>query len=240
MRYVSFFFVLLIVSSTRSGTGLAAESDGVVDQVQGNELIIKPEFEFLPSVDDRVRILVKVPGVGDAPVGTAVVTRIDDERVFARVEESTGKVQPGQIIRAIPAKSKGSSRGIAQRLLVVTSPTAKVMSGSDLIAEIRKGQRLPFTRQNNDWYLVEIRQAGQVRRGWLHRRDVREVETESASTAQREQVISGWGSVVDPKGDCTVAVKGETLSITVPGTYHDLAPFKGFDNMDAPRVLQEV
>ncbi|MBC8869241.1 MAG: DUF1349 domain-containing protein [Planctomycetes bacterium] len=30
------------------------------------------------------------------------------------------------------------------------------------------------------------------------------------------------------------------MSFTVPGTYHDLAPADGYDNMDAPRVLQDA
>jgi regulation of enolase protein 1 (concanavalin A-like superfamily) len=47
--------------------------------------------------------------------------------------------------------------------------------------------------------------------------------------------ISGWGAVVDPLGDCQVELADGTLSITVPGTYHDL-----HFGMDAPRVMQEV
>ena len=50
-------------------------------------------------------------------------------------------------------------------------------------------------------------------------------------------VIDGWGSIVDPDGDC--AIKGDKfkLTIAVPGTAHDLHPTRV---MNAPRVLHEV
>ncbi len=52
--------------------------------------------------------------------------------------------------------------------------------------------------------------------------------------------IPGWGEVIDPAGDCKVAEKAGTVSITVPGTQHNLNPLPGWNNLDAPRVLQEV
>jgi regulation of enolase protein 1 (concanavalin A-like superfamily) len=52
--------------------------------------------------------------------------------------------------------------------------------------------------------------------------------------------IKGWGTVVDPAGDCKVALKNGKLTITVPGTHHNLNPTPLFDNVLAPRVLQEV
>lgn len=54
--------------------------------------------------------------------------------------------------------------------------------------------------------------------------------------AEREtQTIEGWGEVVDPMGDCRVEEQGGAVSITVPGTYHDL-----HFGTDAPRVLQDI
>ena len=52
--------------------------------------------------------------------------------------------------------------------------------------------------------------------------------------------IKGWGTVVDPAGDCKVAEKDGKVTITVPDTHHDLNPTPKFDNVLAPRVLQEV
>src|SRR6185369_8187758 len=52
------------------------------------------------------------------------------------------------------------------------------------------------------------------------------------------QRIRGWGDVVDPDGDCTIRFRQGKLSITVPGTPHDLSPL--YEKKNAPRVLREV
>src|SRR4051812_12306692 len=57
---------------------------------------------------------------------------------------------------------------------------------------------------------------------------------------KKPQEIKGWGTVVDPAGDCKVAEKDGKLTITVPGTHHDLNPTSPYDNVLAPRVLQPV
>jgi hypothetical protein len=62
----------------------------------------------------------------------------------------------------------------------------------------------------------------------------------AAAADKDAQTIDGWGQVVDPKGDCKVAEKAGVLSITVAGGYHDLDPRPGWDNLDAPRVVQDV
>lgn len=49
------------------------------------------------------------------------------------------------------------------------------------------------------------------------------------------QQVEGWGRFVDPLGDCSVEESTGTLTITVPGSLHDL-----HTGMDAPRVVQEV
>jgi regulation of enolase protein 1 (concanavalin A-like superfamily) len=56
------------------------------------------------------------------------------------------------------------------------------------------------------------------------------------------RTIAGWGDVVDPGGDCTVKGDDGKLTITVPGTVHDLNPniFKDARGRNAPRVLQSV
>lgn len=52
--------------------------------------------------------------------------------------------------------------------------------------------------------------------------------------------IKNWGIVVDPAGDCTVTEKDGRVTITVPKTHHDLNPTPKFNNVLAPRVLQEI
>src|SRR5262249_54041652 len=54
--------------------------------------------------------------------------------------------------------------------------------------------------------------------------------------------IMGWGTVVDPDGDCNVKGEGSKLTITVPGTLHDLFPRQADPKKrnNAPRVVQEI
>jgi regulation of enolase protein 1 (concanavalin A-like superfamily) len=56
----------------------------------------------------------------------------------------------------------------------------------------------------------------------------------------KSQTIQGWGTVVDPDRDCRLAVSEGKLTITVPGTYHDLTHSDGRDQLNSPRVIQEV
>jgi len=56
----------------------------------------------------------------------------------------------------------------------------------------------------------------------------------------KPQQITGWGTVFDPAGDCKVAEKDGKVTITIPGTHHDLNPTPRFDNVLAPRVLQAI
>lgn len=51
-------------------------------------------------------------------------------------------------------------------------------------------------------------------------------------------VIPGWGTVIDPTGDCTFEEKNGEVTITVPAAAHDINPTKSERN--APRVLRTV
>ena len=57
---------------------------------------------------------------------------------------------------------------------------------------------------------------------------------------KKAQTIKGWGEVVDPDGDCKIAEEKGKVTITIPGTYHDLNPTAAFDNLSGPRILHEA
>jgi hypothetical protein len=59
-----------------------------------------------------------------------------------------------------------------------------------------------------------------------------------AAEEKTPQTIKGWGTVIDPAGDCTVKHEEGKLTVTVPGGAHDLNQALG--GMKAPRILQEV
>ncbi len=60
------------------------------------------------------------------------------------------------------------------------------------------------------------------------------------SEDKKPQTIPDWGEVVDPTGDCKVLGKAGIVTITVPGTQQNLNPLPGWNNLDAPRVLQDA
>lgn len=54
---------------------------------------------------------------------------------------------------------------------------------------------------------------------------------------KKPPLIDRWGAVVDRDGDCTISESKGKLSITVPGTLHNLNPSIA---SNAPRVIQPV
>jgi regulation of enolase protein 1 (concanavalin A-like superfamily) len=52
------------------------------------------------------------------------------------------------------------------------------------------------------------------------------------------QVVKGFGTVVDPNGDCRFKAGDDKLTITVPATHHDLTYTSDSNKLNAPRVVQ--
>jgi regulation of enolase protein 1 (concanavalin A-like superfamily) len=61
----------------------------------------------------------------------------------------------------------------------------------------------------------------------------------SSAGEQTPQLINGWGQTEDPNGDCKISAKDGSVTISIPGTPHDLWPGEG-RKVNAPRVLQDV
>jgi regulation of enolase protein 1 (concanavalin A-like superfamily) len=56
--------------------------------------------------------------------------------------------------------------------------------------------------------------------------------------ADSDLSIEGWGDIVNPDGDCAIAVNGEGVAFTLPGTAHDFAA--ELERWNAPRVMSDV
>lgn len=57
-------------------------------------------------------------------------------------------------------------------------------------------------------------------------------------TAKPAKTLEGWGTVTNSRKDCTLKNEEGKLTITVPGTPHNLN--REISDLNAPRVLQEV
>jgi len=55
-----------------------------------------------------------------------------------------------------------------------------------------------------------------------------------------KQTIKGFGTVVDPDGDCQVKEENGKVTMIVPKTHHDLTYTEDYTKLNAPRILQEV
>jgi RNA polymerase sigma factor (sigma-70 family) len=62
----------------------------------------------------------------------------------------------------------------------------------------------------------------------------------AAGAAPKTELLTlrGWGTTLDPAGDCKFTLEKDKLTITVPGSDHALCIERG--QMNAPRVLQDV
>ncbi len=66
----------------------------------------------------------------------------------------------------------------------------------------------------------------------------RSAKTDANAPEPAGRALEGWGTVVDPDGDCKIAPTGTILRIEVPGNLHDLNA--DISKMNAPRVLRAV
>jgi hypothetical protein len=64
------------------------------------------------------------------------------------------------------------------------------------------------------------------------------VEGAPHAPESRARSLDGWSNVTNPDGDCTIRPEKGQVTITIPGTHHNLNPLIGRNN--APRVLREV
>jgi hypothetical protein len=80
--------------------------------------------------------------------------------------------------------------------------------------------------------------------GWLYgsssasRPDVPVPEAQPAEQDVAERAARA--EFIDPDGDCAVAQEKDRVTITVPGTHHNLNPLPQFHNLSAPRLLQDI
>ncbi len=89
---------------------MAADAGGVVEEISGQDLKIKADFDFLPDDGQTLEVYVEIPDVGAAVVATAIVRSIENEYVLAKIKRATGTVKVGQKVRAAE-ESDGESSG---------------------------------------------------------------------------------------------------------------------------------
>jgi regulation of enolase protein 1 (concanavalin A-like superfamily) len=62
-----------------------------------------------------------------------------------------------------------------------------------------------------------------------------------AAGSNSGRVIPDWGEVIEPDGDCLITNGEGNVTITVPGTTHDLSSYHSiYKKRNAPRILQDV
>ncbi len=131
--------------------------------------------------------------------------------------------------------------GSQERKTAATQKTGNVSrGGNDRTAVTPPAQAPPVKAATTAANTPGPEKAGQV--AWLPGSSDAPTTTVDQRTGLKADVrvkeIVGWGTVIDPVGDCLVNANGGALTITVPATLHDLNAGIGLFN--APRVLREV
>jgi regulation of enolase protein 1 (concanavalin A-like superfamily) len=57
---------------------------------------------------------------------------------------------------------------------------------------------------------------------------------------KKAQTIKGWGTVVDPDGDCKITENKDKVTMAVPGTHHNLTYGEDYTKLNSPRILQSA
>ena len=63
-------------------------------------------------------------------------------------------------------------------------------------------------------------------------------KADATEVAMEGRDLPGWGSAVDPGGDCTITPEGTSLTMKVPGTIHDFNADTG--DFNSPRIVRDV
>jgi regulation of enolase protein 1 (concanavalin A-like superfamily) len=66
------------------------------------------------------------------------------------------------------------------------------------------------------------------------------IALDAAADDKKPQTIKGWGTAVDPDNDCKFEEKDGKVTITVPGTNHDLTYVEEKSYLNGPRLVREV
>ena len=98
--------------------------------------------------------------------------------------------------------------------VVVNVPQAEVKAEDRVLGQVREGTRLSVKRRSGSWLLVTIPDTQQ--QGWISERDVR------LAAAAATEDIEGWGTAINPEGDCTIREQSGKLTIRVPAGVYDL------------------
>ncbi len=93
--------LLALAASFGIPTVRAAEIRGRVAAVTGQEITVDIDEDVLSAVGDSVRVVVAVPNVGEAKVGTGRVTGIRGKQVVASIDKATGQLAVGQAVRIV-------------------------------------------------------------------------------------------------------------------------------------------
>ena len=98
------FFTICLLAT---GSLVAAEIRGHVARVAGKTVTVTTKSEGSPAKGDKVEFLVKIPGIGEAQVGTGVVTEVKKDFILIEIKEASGKVEIGHLARITLAKKGG-------------------------------------------------------------------------------------------------------------------------------------
>ncbi len=107
----------------------------------------------------------------------------------------------------LPSKKPAAAK---EARVQVTAPSAEVQFGDEVVATVKRGEVLPFTKKTDDYYLVIVNS----KKGWIKRESVREIEAGSGPDAPAIEAPAGPAPAVIDK-DAARKVKQATAYLRV-------------------------
>jgi TPR repeat protein len=215
----------------------AAEILGEIAEVRGREVLIRlaPDAELHNG--DLVAVFVEIPDIGEARVGTAVVSGMRGKVVVADVKQATGRIAAGQKVRAIGASAATTP---AARPASPAAASASTVPATVTAADPRDTRFPPWpTIKPNQPWIGESR-------WWANQRSVvlcgvlKDGPAGKAGLQADDTILTVAGKNIRTNGDLKRAIEehqpGETLDFdierggekrTVPVTLEAIPPDGG-------------
>ena len=237
-RAITSMIAILLIGGAK-----AAEIRGTVSSVSGKQATVTAEGDRLPGPGDKAEIFFKLPGTDEnVAVATGKVTQVNGNLIRVNIEDATGDVETGQLVRIesarpvkvaaaspTPPKSKESTPTVPP-----PAPKTKTKGKTDTkppgtmptptAAEKQRFAGRWLTLNENPSYTLVLSQKGNRVSGAYN------LQNGSVSGEIRGDTIAGsWrqtGNQASGSFRLTLSADGQTLS--GPWTYDAAAFANGF------------
>lgn len=116
----------LLITLSLGATTFAAEYNGTVKSVSGDSILVAMDGDVMPPNGAKAEIFFKLAGTDDeVSVASGTALQIDHGDMRVKIDNASGSVSPGQLVRFFPVANGGNSAQPAPSAAVPPSPVAQ-------------------------------------------------------------------------------------------------------------------